>query len=404
MSGCPGWESVNPLCRAGQLLGGAAQSVGSDVFGAIADYFAGVASAAVTWLWNQLNQATSIDLTAPAIKSDLIATGAIAALVTFALFLIQVIASALRQDPGGMGRAVRGMGVAFIGAAFAIASTQVLLVAVDGLCNGVVHFALGTNVRGMGSKLIAATALASIGNPAGLLLLSLVLIAAVVIVWVALMIRKMLIIISAVFAPVAFSGAASDVSRSWVPKWIEFTLALVFSKLILVIIFMIGLSVLNSAGTPSSGAGGDKTTAAVTNLVIGALTLLLAGFAPWIAIKMVHFAGESFHAVHAQAGSAAQGGRVAVAAPQKVAMAGARVGGAKAAFAGGAGARGSRATTKSGGGQPPAPPGRSASSRVLAFASSSSSPSGSSTTTPGTAKSSGGSSATRTATPRGDST
>ena len=39
----------------------------------------------------------------------------------------------------------------------------------------------------------------------------------------------------------------------------------------------------------------------MTILVIGVLTLLLAGFAPWIAIKMVHFAGDTFHAVHSQA-------------------------------------------------------------------------------------------------------
>ena len=324
MSGCAGWESVDPLCRAKQVLGDAGKAVGQDVFSAIAHYFAGVADSAVSWLWQQLNIATSIDLTAPNIKSDLIATGAIAALVTFTLFLIQVIASALRQDPGGLGRAVRGLGVAFIGAALAVATTQVLLVAVDGLCNGVVQFALGTDTRGMGSKLIVASTLSSISNPAGLLLISLVLIAAVVVVWVALMIRKMLIIISAVFAPVAFSGASSDISRSWVRRWIEFTVALVFSKLILVIIFMIGLSVLQGTGHTTGGSGGNaggSTTNSITNLVIGALTLLLAGFAPWIAIKMVHFAGDTFHAVHSHAAGATTGGRTVVAAPQKVASA-----------------------------------------------------------------------------------
>ena len=316
MSGCPGWESINPLCRAGQILGGAAKAVGSDVFGSIADYFAGVANAAVSWLWQQLDTATSIDLTAPDVQRDLVATGAIAALIAFALFVIQLIASALRQDGGGLARAVRGLGVSFIGAAFAIATTQLLLAAVDGLSDGVVQFALGTNVRGLGSRLVAASTLATIGNPAGLLLISLVLIAAVVVVWVALMIRKMLIIVAAVFAPIAFSGSASDITRSWVRRWIEFTVALVFSKLILVIIFMIGLSVLQGAG--ADPAGGHAVTTSITDLVIGALTLLLAGFAPWIAIKMVHFAGESFHAVHHQASTAAAGAQTVVAAPQKV--------------------------------------------------------------------------------------
>ena len=253
MSGCPGWEAVNPLCRAGEALGNAGKSIGNDMFGSIADYFAGAANTATAWLWRQLNIATSVDLTTTSVKNDLIATGAIAAIVTFALFLVQVIASVLRQDSGGLGRAVRGIGVAFIGATFAIASTQILLAAVDALCNGVTQFALGTDLAGLGSKLVVASTLATIGNPAVLLLVSLVLIAAVAVVWVALMIRKMLIVISAVFAPIAFSGAASDVSRSWVKRWIEFTFALVFSKLVLVIIFMIGLSVLDGATAPGTG-------------------------------------------------------------------------------------------------------------------------------------------------------
>lgn len=317
MPDCSGWETVNPLCQAGRLLGGAAKSAGGDMFDSIAHYFAQVATSMTSWLWHQLNTATSIDLTTTSIKTDLIATGSIAALVTFALFLIQVIASALRQQPGGLGRAVRGLGIAFIGAAFAVATTQLLLTAVDGLCNSVVRFALGTDMSGMGSKLVAASALAGIGNPAGLLLISLVLIAAVVIVWVALMIRKMLIIVSAVFAPLAFSGSVSDISRSWVRRWIEFTVALIFSKLILVVIFMIGLSVLRGVGQPSGQ--GSHPTQSITELAVGTLTLLLAGFAPWVAIKMVHFAGDSFHVAHAQAVTAGAGARTVVSAPQKMA-------------------------------------------------------------------------------------
>lgn len=315
MSGCAGWQSVNPVCRVGQVLGGAAKSFGNDVFTSIAHYFAGVASAAVTWLWQQLNVATSIDLTSPGIKADLLATGAIAALIATAMFLIQLIGSVLRQEPGGLARAVRGLGVCFIGAAFAVAATQVVLAAVDGLCNGVVEFALNTDLRGMGSKLVVAATLSQIANPAGLLLISFVLILAVVIIWIALMIRKMLIIISAVFAPIAFGGAPHDSSRAWVRRWIEVTLALVFSKLIIVIIFMIGLSVLNGAGNPPH----PSTTQAITSLCIGALTLLLAGFAPWLAVKMVHFAGDAIQAVHVQASAATSGGRSAVAVPQKVA-------------------------------------------------------------------------------------
>ncbi len=173
-------------------------------------------------------------------------------------------------------------------------------------------------MSGLGARLVAVSALTSIANPAELLLVSLVLLCAVVVIWVALMVRKMLIIISAVFAPVAFSGATNHLTSAWVRRWIEFTLALVMSKLILVIIFMIGLTVLEGAGQPDH-PGATVPTQSVTNLLVGVLTLLVAGFAPWMAVKMVHFAGDSFHVMHAQVDTAASGAQRALAAPRRFA-------------------------------------------------------------------------------------
>jgi type IV secretion system protein TrbL len=309
----------------GSLAGKAVSGVGDDVFSSIAQHFTQVASEATIWLWTQLNEATSVDLTNKGLQTDLVATGTIAALVTLALFLVQVIASAVRQDMGGLGRAVRGLGVGFIGAAFAVAATQILLGAVDALSAGVVQYALSTDLAGLGKKILAASALATISNPAGGLLMALIVLAAVVTIWVALMIRKMLIIIAAIFAPIAFSGSASDISRPWVKRWIQFTIALVFSKLILVLMFIIGLSVLNGSGQTTGGEG--KAGQDVTNLAIGSLVLLMAGFAPWMAIKMVHFAGDEFHAIHAQAGAATASAQRAAAMPQKLAAMPSKVGG-----------------------------------------------------------------------------
>jgi hypothetical protein len=325
VAGCAAWQSINPLCRVSQAVGGVSKAVAGDVFGSIANYFAGLANAAVSWLWDQLDAATSVDVASAGIRRDLIATGSIAALITVTLFLVQVIASILRQRPGGLGRAVRGLGISFVGAAFAVATTQILLGAVDAVATGVVHYALGTDVKGLGSKLIVASTMNAITNPAALLLMSLILIAAVIVIWVALMVRKMLIITSAVFAPIAFAGATSDISSSWVRRWIEFTVALVISKLILVMVFMIGLSVLEGGGETPGGPT-SHATQSITNLAVGALTLLLAGFAPWIAIKTVHFAGESFHAVHAQGAAAAAGAQIVIAAPRKFSSAAGGVG------------------------------------------------------------------------------
>src|SRR5690625_6465081 len=67
-------------------------------------------------------------------------------------------------------------------------------------------------------------------------------IAAVAIVWFSLLIRKALILIVVILAPLAFSGSAWDVSRSWVGKWAAFLLALIVSKLVLVLVFLIAIT------------------------------------------------------------------------------------------------------------------------------------------------------------------
>jgi len=86
---------------------------------------------------------------------------------------------------------------------------------------------------------------------------------------------------------------------------------------------MVGLSVFEGAGMQTT-PGPDGTmvptsaTQAGTQLATGTVLLLLAGFAPWIAIKMFHFAGDSLHAVHAQAAAAHAGTQTIVATPRKL--------------------------------------------------------------------------------------
>jgi hypothetical protein len=126
--------------------------------------------------------------------------------------------------------------------------------------------------------------------------------------------------VAAVFAPLAFAGATSDISTSWVRKWIETMVALVVSKLILVIIFVIGLGVLTDGlgeVTRNVKGAGASATQSITQTIIGALILLMAGFAPWLAIKLVHFGGEHFGQIHGHARSALAGAQTVAAAPRK---------------------------------------------------------------------------------------
>jgi len=306
-----GCEWYNPASY-GDCAGAVAKSVAGDAFNSIAQSFGLAADHAVNWLWSQLSVATAVHLGGAGFELELGITGAVAGTVAVGLLAVQVIQSVLRREPGGLARAAKGLVVAFIGGGAAIAVVDVLLGATDSLCAGVVKLATGTDITGLGKLIISPTALtATVVGSAALLLLSLGCIAATVIVYVALVVRKVLIVVTAVFAPLAFAGSLADITVAWTRRWIETTVALIVSKLILVLIFVAGYGMLiEGAGQAGSGA-----TQKVTQVISGVLVLFLAGFAPWLALKVVHFTGDQAHQLHALGASAvggvAAGGRMA---------------------------------------------------------------------------------------------
>ncbi|KJK11746.1 hypothetical protein UB45_10840 [Terrabacter sp. 28] len=312
---CDGIMATNPMCLIAQAASGtagAASSVVEGAFSNIAGYFGLAAQNATTWLWQQIGEATTLDFQSPALAREMAITGAIAATLCLSLFVIQVTSAALRGHPVALGRAVTGLMISFVGSALALATTRVLLGAVDALSDGVIRFTMGTEMSALGGKL-SFIGLAQMQNPAVVILLALVIIVAAVVVWAAMMIRKLMLIVAAVLAPLAFAGATADFTRAWVRRWIEFVAAMIVSKLLLVIILSIGVAVLNGAG--QSGTGVSQT---VTQLAGGSLILLLGGLAPWVAIRMFHFAGDTLHSAHATARQASVGAQTLVSAPQKV--------------------------------------------------------------------------------------
>ena len=349
---CDGIFEFNPMClpivgaRVGQT---AATAVTDSAFGSIAGFFSAAANNATTWLWGQINEATTLDLHSPKLLEEMTVTAGIAAVLCLGLFVIQVITGALRGHPVMLGRAFSGLIIALVGSAFALATTRLLLAAIDELSNGVVQFTLGTNIDGLGAK-FSFLQMSGMNNPAVVILVSLAVLASVVVIWAAMMIRKLMILLAAVLAPIAFAGATADITRGWVRKWIEFTAAMLASKLLLVIILSLGVSVLNGAGQSGSGA-----TQTATQLAGGSLILLLGGLAPWVAIRMFHFAGDSLYAAHSVARESAAGAQSVIHGPQKVAA----LQGTARSLSGGFGSRGGGYGGGwgggRGGGMPPAP-------------------------------------------------
>lgn len=287
---CP-W---NPLDCPGNVV----RTVAGDAFESIAQRFGQLADAAITWLWRQVSAASAVELDGPGLTGQLRVVLIITGVIAVGLFALQISASALRRDMGGLGRGLKGVVVAFIGGGAAIGVTNALLAATDSLSDGIVMAATGGTMEELGRALVATGAIQSAtANASGILLLSLFALVATIAVWAALMVRKVLIVVSAVFAPVAFAGSISDLTVAWTRRWIETTLALIVSKLLLVIIFVVGLEVLlGGAGRAGTGVGQS-----VTQVVSGLLVLLVAGTAPLLALKLVHWSGGQFHHLHSLA-------------------------------------------------------------------------------------------------------
>ncbi|MGO9901634.1 MAG: type IV secretion system protein [Solirubrobacteraceae bacterium] len=306
-------------------VGSVAGNVAGDVFDQVAQSFAHFAEHATTFVWKELDLATALKLQGAQWDGVLQVTVEIGVLVCVSMFLLQVILSALRGSVGGMGRAVRGVMIAMIGTFASFVIMDSLLTAVDSLSTGpgsVMQLLAGTTTwTELGSKVVNAQTLTggALGS-AAMLLCALVMLGSTLVVWGALMFRKMLLIVGAAFAPIAFGGAPFEPTSAWVRRWIEFTLAMIFSKLILVLLFCIGLQIENGLGQAGTGTFQD-----ITQMMTGLLVLVVAGFAPWSALKLVHWTGGSFQQAHQHAQAAKAGAQTAIAAPQRM-YAGARAG------------------------------------------------------------------------------
>lgn len=307
---------THPVSCAAGVAGSVASGVASDVFDQVATDFAHFAEHATSWVWQQLDAATALKLSGGQWNGVLQVTVELGVLVCVTMLLLQVIVCALRHDFGGLGRGVRGVMIAMIGTFASFVITDSLLSAVDSMSTGAMQVLAGTKAwSDLGNQVIHANTLTggALGS-AAMLLCALIMLVSSLVVWLALMVRKMLLIIGAVFAPIAFGGSPFDVTSSWVKRWIEFTAALVFSKLVLVILFGVGLQIELGLGKV-----GSATTQEITQMMTGLLVMAVAGFAPWLALQFVHWAGSSMQwELHQRAQAVQAGGQAAVAAPQRM--------------------------------------------------------------------------------------
>ncbi len=264
------------------------------------DWLAQAMGAAAGWLfeavWSVFDTTTLVDVTKPGYVAVYNLLFGIAVFVMLIFFCLQLITGLIRRDPTALTRAALGLAKSVLGSFVVITLTALLLEVVDQLCIGIVQ-AAGETTESMGEKIaLLAAGLVGINIAAPgvgaiiTIFMAGLAITAAAIVWLSLLVRKALLLVAVVFAPLAFSGASWDASRGWIGKWAMFVVALICSKLVLVVMFLVAITHVS--------APIDADLASVSDPIAGIVLMAMAAFAPYLTYKFIAFVGfDMYHAI-----------------------------------------------------------------------------------------------------------
>jgi len=277
--------------------------VASSVVAAPFDWLAAAMGSTAAWLfesvWAAFDTTTLVDLTDPTYIDVYNVLFGLAVFVTLIFFCLQLITGLVHRDPTALSRAALGVAKSILGSFVIITITGLLLEITDQLSIGIVQ-ASGNTMEGMGHRIaLLAVGLTAIspGAPGVGAILTIFLaglaISGAAIVWFSLLIRKALLLVAIVFGPIALAGATWDAVKGWFSKWVAFVVALILSKLVLVVIFLVAVAQV--------AAPIDADLASVSDPIAGIVLMFIAAFAPYITYKFLNFVGlDMYHAMSSE--------------------------------------------------------------------------------------------------------
>ncbi|WP_019070583.1 SCO6881 family protein [Streptomyces hokutonensis] len=273
-----------------------------------------------------------------------------------ATFCAQLVRAAVRRDGQALTQAFTGTASGVLFAFCAIAFTTIAVDVVDAVSDGLfqaAHLDIESAVR----RIVKVNQIASLSSLGWLVPVVAGLGAAIgaFLYWCVMMVRKVGILVMVTLAIFASAGGGWEVARRWRKGWVEATATLVVSKLLMTVIFVLGIAAMGKTEAKDG-------IAALADVMSGIVIMILVLLCPYAVFKFVHWAadgtdGESIHRAggagaqiaRAHAEKAARKGAAAVATGGAAAGAGAAPQGPDAA--GGDGFPGDIAAHPTGGGQ-----------------------------------------------------
>jgi type IV secretion system protein TrbL len=217
----------------------------------------------------------------------------VASLAALPLLLAGVLESlAHGEGVGGLGRVLGRLALAGVGSLIALALVQLLLGLVDVSCQVVEHTS-GISISGALARLGTALGVTTaVGGgavaAAGALLLALLAALAALVLWLELAMRTVLILVATAFLPLGLSGLLWPKTASWLRRLGEILTAIAISKLVIVVVLVLGAAALTTSAVSLATPGSD-----IDAMVNGVAFLGLATLGLPIALRVVPFAAEA---------------------------------------------------------------------------------------------------------------
>ncbi|MCC6855302.1 MAG: conjugal transfer protein TrbL [Microbacteriaceae bacterium] len=267
------------------------------------DWLAQAMGGAAAWLfeavWMVFDTTTLVDVTEPGYIGVYNILFGVAVFVVLIFFCLQLITGLIHRDPTALTRAALGAAKSILGSFVAIGLTGLMLEITDQLALGIVQ-ASGNTMESIGDRLtLLAAGFAGINIAAPgvgaivTIFLAGLAISAAGIVWFSLLIRKALLLVAIVFAPIALAGFSWDTTKGWFAKWATFVIALILSKLVLVVIFLVAITQVS--------APIELDLASISDPIAGVVLMFIAAFAPYMTYKFLSFVGfDMYHAMSSE--------------------------------------------------------------------------------------------------------
>ncbi|MFD4022274.1 ATP-binding protein [Streptomyces sp. NPDC058576] len=347
---------ADKLCSVGDAV-----DFASDPGKAIGDWMAKsageLAAAAADLAAEAVDSTTKVDLNAAWFVDNYEMLLPLGLVLLVATFCAQLVRAAVRRDGQALTQAFTGTASGVLFAFCAIAFTTVAVEVVDAISAGLFKTA-NLSIESAVRRVVRVNQIAALTSLGWLIPVVVGLGAATgaFMYWCVMMVRKVGILVMVTLAIFASAGGGWEVARRWRKGWIEATATLVVSKLLMTVIFVLGIAAMGKTEA-------DDGIAALADVMSGIVIMVLVLLCPYAVFKFVHWAadGTDGESIHRAGGAGAQiakahaekAGRKAASAAATAGTGGAAAGASAAPQgpdAGGGGFPGDVAANPSGGG------------------------------------------------------